>query len=85
MILFKVWKYVENYIVYEKKNSKVKWYNKYGLLYWEFCIKGIFFENGIFLVYCFRENLFISDEISLWFYISRLFRYLEDNNLGFFG
>lgn len=41
-------------------------------------------KDDFFLVYCFRENLFISDEISLWFYISRLFRYLEDNNLGFF-
>lgn len=37
--LSKVRKYVENHIVHEKKNSKVKWYNKYGLLHREFLPK----------------------------------------------
>lgn len=62
--LSKVRKYVENHIVHEKKNSKVKWYNKYGLLHREFCTKGIPFEKGIFSAYRSRENSPISDEIS---------------------
>lgn len=37
--LSKVREYVENYIVHEKKNGKVKWYNKNGLLYREFLPK----------------------------------------------
>lgn len=37
--LSNVREYVENHIVHEKKNGKVKWYNKKGLLYREFLPK----------------------------------------------